>query len=437
VVHSNAKIIISQKKKIKSNHTMAAVRCLVLLLVAASSAAGRSSAFEGSAGRSSVARVDLPPSAFEGFRASWSAAFPAGSPIYSYDAQAAPLEAQEAFAAACAHSARWLPADVVAQLLSFQHDPRAPCALLITGLPIDELAPPTPGSLELGEPPPAGAPAEQAAPRAPVAESWLLGISRLLGHPMVVPGRESLARGGVLFDMAPSAARAAISYAQTLRLHRDYPNPVVGHLATEPEVFTLLAIRAAETGVASTLVIDGATVVRALDPADVALLSSDAGRVQAEVFAADGTLAYVQGAPFVPIQPTEGEEPLVTMFTPVTIGEQTGRIVSAAGNPEATAAYARMEARAHELAEHVSLRPGDALVLNNRRCVHGRSAFTPSWDGRDRWVLKVYTVSGRSKLCPFPSFAPSATRAATAEAAAPAAGGNSASPGTPPKLNID
>jgi L-asparagine oxygenase len=33
------------------------------------------------------------------------------------------------------------------------------------------------------------------------------------------------------------------------------------------------------------------------------------------------------------------------------------------------------------------------LIIDNRRAVHGRTAFTPRYDGRDRWLKRAYLVS--------------------------------------------
>jgi alpha-ketoglutarate-dependent taurine dioxygenase len=39
-------------------------------------------------------------------------------------------------------------------------------------------------------------------------------------------------------------------------------------------------------------------------------------------------------------------------------------------------------------ASYICLREGDLLVLDNRYCVHGRTAFTPRYDGTDRWLQR-------------------------------------------------
>lgn len=38
---------------------------------------------------------------------------------------------------------------------------------------------------------------------------------------------------------------------------------------------------------------------------------------------------------------------------------------------------------------HLPLRPGDLLLLNNRRAVHGRVSFDPAYDGADRWLKRI------------------------------------------------
>jgi L-asparagine oxygenase len=47
------------------------------------------------------------------------------------------------------------------------------------------------------------------------------------------------------------------------------------------------------------------------------------------------------------------------------------------------------------LAEHAlthQLVPGDLAVVDNRVTVHGRTAFTPRYDGRDRWLQRTFAA---------------------------------------------
>ncbi|MBB2487888.1 TauD/TfdA family dioxygenase [Mitsuaria sp. WAJ17] len=42
--------------------------------------------------------------------------------------------------------------------------------------------------------------------------------------------------------------------------------------------------------------------------------------------------------------------------------------------------------------QRIALRTGDMIVLDNWRAFHMRSAYTPNWNGRDRWLVRVYAV---------------------------------------------
>lgn len=39
------------------------------------------------------------------------------------------------------------------------------------------------------------------------------------------------------------------------------------------------------------------------------------------------------------------------------------------------------------------LRPGDLAIVDNATAVHGRSAFTPRYDGRDRWLQRLFVLN--------------------------------------------
>jgi hypothetical protein len=67
---------------------------------------------------------------------------------------------------------RWLMPDIVARLERFIHDPSQPPVLVIRGLPVDTDLPATgwDGSSKLGK---------------YVSETWLVGISRIIGQPFL------------------------------------------------------------------------------------------------------------------------------------------------------------------------------------------------------------------------------------------------------------
>lgn len=54
----------------------------------------------------------------------------------------------------------------------------------------------------------------------------------------------------------------------------------------------------------------------------------------------------------------------------------------------------------------VRLEAGDLLVLDNRRCAHGRTPFDALYDGTDRWILRVYVRRTLEGMEPFDSRSP-------------------------------
>ncbi|WP_438818498.1 TauD/TfdA family dioxygenase [Streptomyces brasiliscabiei] len=61
--------------------------------------------------------------------------------------------------------------------------------------------------------------------------------------------------------------------------------------------------------------------------------------------------------------------------------------------PDARAALAELAEVAHRTYTAIRLRPGDLAVVDNRVTLHGRSAFTPRYDGRDRWLQRTFAFS--------------------------------------------
>ena len=63
---------------------------------------------------------------------------------------------------------------------------------------------------------------------------------------------------------------------------------------------------------------------------------------------------------------------------------------------QARTALALVKRAARRASVSIALAAGDLLVIDNRRAVHGRTAFTPRYDGRDRWLKRAYLVADRA-----------------------------------------
>ncbi|PHQ65332.1 MAG: hypothetical protein COB99_04585 [Sulfurimonas sp.] len=56
---------------------------------------------------------------------------------------------------------------------------------------------------------------------------------------------------------------------------------------------------------------------------------------------------------------------------------------------EAKEALDELEIVLNRVKQSICLEPGELLVLDNRRVVHGRSLFKPKFDGKDRWLQRA------------------------------------------------
>lgn len=82
-------------------------------------------------------------------------------------------------------------------------------------------------------------------------------------------------------------------------------------------------------------------------------------------------------------------------------------------DPADVRAVAALSQALDDITEAVHLVPGDLLIIDNFRTTHARTPFSPRWDGKDRWLHRVYIrtdrhgqLSGGERAGDVVSFAP-------------------------------
>lgn len=317
---------------------------------------------------------------FKDFYSQWNHNFPPSSHLHHYndDGNATDKESSTmaAIHEAFAFAVKWLPSELVGKLCAFPYDPHGPSALVIRGLPIDEVVPPTPVKDNFSTQTASNATSNTVV--VPVAETWLLGISRLLGIPHVSSFGNTA--NVLVRDIIPISK----DELDDLAMHRDHPRQALGKFVLEPEMLVLLAVRADPEGMTKTIVCDSAKLLEALDDKDIQLLQSN--KVQVKI---NGTNF---GDPFFAIEPTDDDN---NMDCSVTLYDFPGALVTSPEGGAATIeAYHRMAKLSFEKGERIALEPGDMLIINNGRLVHGRTKYVPRMDGTDRWLVKSYVSNG-------------------------------------------
>jgi len=266
-----------------------------------------------------------------------------------------------------------LPASLEQEITTFARCPDSPGVMLVGGLPLDPDLPATPEGRAVTN------------RSSFVGEGCLLGLSRMLGEPIGFLTEKS---GDLIHNVTPVAAGAYTQSNQGSKVFLNYHNDTVyddggNYHRYNPDFLILLCLRADRDGQALTYYVDARDVSRALAPQDVELLRQP---------------LYRMAAPSTYTREQAGGHRVWSPPYPVLSGPEASPEISIAANgitavtPEAQAALDRLITTFDDPAVHgvVALRPGNALLIDNRKGLHARSVFEPTFDGRDRWLLRTY-----------------------------------------------
>jgi len=255
---------------------------------------------------------------------------------------------------------------VLALLERFVIDPGSVSALHFHGLPIDAELPVTPvDGLNV------------AGKSTFVSEGVLIGIGRILGHPYAFKDEK---QGQLIHQVCPVAKSAnALSNEGSLA---DFKMHVENSFSEHrPHHLLLLCLRGDRDHKAMTRIAAGKAIASRLSPEHLAVARSPEFRVMCP--ASFGHRVF--------------SEPLAIFSGPRQFEELRMDLpeFSEALTDRANATYEAIQALMTEpgVVREVDLQPGQALVLTNRKISHGRTVFTPRYDGADRWLQRMYTIS--------------------------------------------
>ena len=266
------------------------------------------------------------------------------------------------FVRAAGHAGASLPAEVHDALVDFADFPHESGALVLRGVPVGHLArtPATPTT-----------PAEKDA----VSEFALLTVARRLGQPV---GYGPEHGGDLVQNIVPTKAAHDRQVSTSSKVQLMFHTEAAFH-PHRPRYLLLLCLRgdpAASTTLASIF-----EVMPQMAPDVVDVLFQSRFRTAVDE-------SYLQGrnnALSSPMAVLSGDRARPSMVFDadlmVGIDEEADDSLRMLGD-----AIERCHAS-------VALDAGDLLVVDNAVAVHGRSPFTPRFDGTDRWLQRTFVVS--------------------------------------------
>src|SRR5205085_3202828 len=273
-----------------------------------------------------------------------------------------------------------LPKPVLRQLFLYRADPAADGLLLLTNLPVDESLPSTPadGGRSRGK-------------LTFISEACALGIAQLLGDPIgyrdekdgelvqnLCPLKDALA--------APSNESSAIDQGFHTDLVFDQTNPTLPLSLLNPDFVILVCLRPDPYGEACTRYIEARDICQRLDSDELRI-----ARLPIFEFAATYSFRKKEhrcGSDMIWAGPSSlvtGPERYPELSIDLCCGvrgctEEANRVLEAIQDI----------CRQPDVAGGRRLKPGDVLLMNNRKGAHSRTRFAARFDGSDRWVQRVY-----------------------------------------------
>ncbi|MGW1200501.1 TauD/TfdA family dioxygenase [Streptomyces sp. NPDC002536] len=246
--------------------------------------------------------------------------------------------------------------------------------ITVANLPVSEDLVPTPPSWQTAE-------KEGAARR---EELVLLLVASVLGDPFAWTNQQN---GRLVHDVCPSKGQEASLTSASSEVQLTLHTEDVFHTCRGDYV-ALMCLRnpdAVGTTVARVDAVDFPEPVREVLHRDRFRFYPDDSHVEAAMREAGGAVALderpheVSSVLFGP-----EEDPYLRIDADFTS--------PLPGDPEAERALDDAAGRLEAATEAVVLNPGEAVFLDNYRVIHGRSVFTPRYDGTDRWLKRTSMV---------------------------------------------
>lgn len=262
-----------------------------------------------------------------------------------------------------------LSMESIQHLLEFRRSLHAPGMLIIRNLPVDQVLPETP--------PTGGRSPEK---RTFLSEASLIGVGSLLGE---IYGYNDEKKGELIHNICPvKSSRASQSNEGSevdFRFHVE-----AAYFNFRPHFLLLLCLRSDEGVEASTTVAEIKDAIPLLTGRELEVLREPLFRIHApqSFLKVPGEVRWSDP---MPVFQGSDEHPEVRLnFNGM-----------AALSTEADQALESLERALNspQVRRNIHLEPGSLLIINNRKAVHGRTPFRPRFDGRDRWLQRIYVHS--------------------------------------------
>ena len=212
-------------------------------------------------------------------------------------------------------------------------------------------------------------------------------------------------------DACPAATRALVRFADDIGRAVGYDREQAGRLIQD--VFPVKSLERAQVSTSSKVMLGSHTetafhphkprfVVLLCLRGDPAAATTHADINEIVTYLTANELDVLQTDEFVttvdPSFMSNGEPDATVVVTPITARSHDwvfvyDELLMKGTTPRAAAALDALHRAVKSATRQVVLDSGDLLVIDNDRAVHGRTPFTPRYDGTDRWLKRALVVT--------------------------------------------
>ena len=189
--------------------------------------------------------------------------------------------------------------------------------------------------------------------------------------------------GRLFQDMVPNEtmqdSQTSLSSKAELELHTEQ-----AFSELRPDYLSLACLKGDKN--AKTYLLDIYDLMDSLDIEDICLLKQSLWNIGVDLsFKMNGCSEHIRGP--IPIISVLDQSLQLNFDQDLMIGL----------NEEAKLLTEKIIQIYYERRKHIVLKPGNLLIINNHKAVHGRSSFTPYFDRNDRFIIRSFIMKNLDK----------------------------------------
>ena len=273
----------------------------------------------------------------------------------------------------------FLPLDVISTIQAFHSSFNGPGALHIRCLPTDNPLSPTPAK------------GDRATDKQSfISEACLTGVASIIGD---VYSYATEKDGELIHNVCPVKSGETNQSNESSKVNLDL-HIENAYFESRPDYLALYCLRQDHAKIARTSLADVRVAIQKLSPEIVDELRRPVYLTPSPESHHKAQGGVKWSAPNAIIQGDPESPTMLCSFPGMKVLDKNGE--------EALDQFE--EAINHsDVVFSIALQPGEILLLNNRRVVHGRTYFEARYDGTDRWLQRVYIRGDQDTAChPWP-----------------------------------